>query len=140
GMKGANYGWPNAEGQVSCDIYNCPLFAYGHGESDTLGCAITGGAFYNPTNQQFPADYMGKYFFVDYCQGWIRRFDPTTNTASGFALSAASSIIDLKVSTDGSLYALARGTNANDGGLFKFQYTAQPTPSIATQPSNTIVT
>ena len=39
------------------------------------GCAITGGAFYNPLTQQFPSDYTGDYFFADYCGGWIYRID-----------------------------------------------------------------
>ncbi len=28
---------------------------YGHGSGATTGCAITGGAFYNPASVQFPA-------------------------------------------------------------------------------------
>ena len=50
--------------------------AYGHGPAATHGCAITGGTFYNPATAQFPADYIGDYFFADYCSGWIRRVDP----------------------------------------------------------------
>ena len=53
-----------------------PLYAYGHGSSSTTGCAITGGAFYNPSVQNFPASYNGKFFFADYCTGWIRQYDP----------------------------------------------------------------
>src|SRR5207249_11729959 len=59
-----------------------PIFAYGHGSGPTLGCAITGGAFYNPTTAQFPSGYIGDYFFADLCRGWIRRFDPATGIAS----------------------------------------------------------
>ena len=59
-------------------------------------CAITGGAFYNPTTQQFPAAYVGQYFFADYCAGWIRRFDPSTSAVTDFA-SGISSPVDLKV-------------------------------------------
>ena len=40
------------------------------------GCAITGGAFYNPATAQFPADYVGDYFFADFCGGWIQRYRP----------------------------------------------------------------
>ena len=49
----------------------------------SLGCAITGGAFYNPSVAQFPAAYTGSYFFADYCGGWINRMDP----ANGYTVS-----------------------------------------------------
>lgn len=85
GAAGTNYGWPNSEGPTSTAGHTGPLFYYGHGSSATTGCAITGGAFYNPATVQFPPSYVGKYFFADYCSGWIRVLDPTNNTASDFA-------------------------------------------------------
>ena len=33
----------------------------------------------------FPSDYVGKYFFAEFCTGWIRRFDPGTGTSVAFA-------------------------------------------------------
>jgi glucose/arabinose dehydrogenase len=65
GAAGANYGWPDTEGPTSDPRFRPPLFAYRHGSSGTTGCAITGGAFYNPPSMQFPADYVGDYFFAD---------------------------------------------------------------------------
>ncbi|HJX26455.1 MAG TPA: PQQ-dependent sugar dehydrogenase, partial [Thermoanaerobaculia bacterium] len=73
GIAGSNYGWPSTEGPTSNSAYRGPIYWYGHGSGSTTGCAITGGAFYNPVTQQFPADYLGDYFFADYCSGWIRR-------------------------------------------------------------------
>ena len=50
-----------------------PLFSYGHGSSATTGCAITGGAFYNPATEQFPPiRTSASYFFADFCS----RLDP----------------------------------------------------------------
>jgi len=72
------------------------------------GCAITGGAFYNPTTRQFPRGYVGDYFFADLCSGWIRRLDAATGDVSGFATELSSSVA-LKVSKGGSLYYLSRG-------------------------------
>ena len=118
GIAGSNYGWPITEGVTSNPAYRSPLFAYGHGSDATTGCAIAGGAFYNPTVAQFPAGFVGKYFFADLCSGWIRLFDPNTATASGFA-SDISQPVDLKVSADGSLYYLARGS----ASVFKVQFT-----------------
>ena len=82
GIAGSNYGWPNEEGPSANPLFRPPLFAYGHGFGATTGCAIAGGAFYNPATVQFPQSFVGKYFFADLCSGWIRVFDPATGTAS----------------------------------------------------------
>jgi glucose/arabinose dehydrogenase len=111
GIAGSNYGWSICEGFCAPANANFrdPLFEYGHGSSATTGCAITGGAFYNPTTANFPSDYVGKYFYAEFCTGWIRRFDPATSTDTGFA-TGISNPVDLIVTADGSLYYLARGT------------------------------
>jgi glucose/arabinose dehydrogenase len=108
GAAGANYGWPIYEGPESDAKYIPPIFAYGHGSTNTTGCSITGGAFYNPATVQFPSGYVGDYFFADFCNGWIRRYDPATDKAMGFA-TGLGSIVDLDVNKDGSLYYLSRG-------------------------------
>ncbi len=109
GTMGANYGWPTAEGPTSDPGLTAPVFAYGHGTGPETGCAITGGVFYEPAQQQFPEEYRGTYFFADLCGGWIRRLD----LASGVtALDFASHIgfpVDLAVGADGSLYYVAHG-------------------------------
>ena len=81
GISGSNYGWSTCEGACVPPNANLrdPLFQYGHGNSATTGCAITGGAFYNPSTVNFPAEYVGKYFYAEFCTGWIRRFDPATD-------------------------------------------------------------
>lgn len=119
GIAGSNYGWSICEGFCAPPNGNLrdPLFRYGHGSSSTTGCAITGGAFYNPTTATFPSDYVGKYFFSDFCGGWIRRFDPATSTAQDFA-SGIANPVDLAVTNDGSLYYLARGI----GNVFRVQF------------------
>jgi glucose/arabinose dehydrogenase len=122
GIAGSNYGWANCEGFCTPPNANFrdPLFEYAHtGPVTTTGCAITGGDFYNPTTVQFPAVYVGKYFFADFCNGWIRRFDPATNTATDFA-TGVSLPVDLLVAPDGSLYYLARGT----GSVMRVQFNA----------------
>jgi len=113
GIAGSNYGWSICEGACAPSNANFrdPLFQYGHGTSSSTGCAITGGAFYNPTTATFPSDYVGKYFYAEFCSGWIRRFDPATGTTSAFA-TGISNPVDLIVTADGSLYYLARGAGA----------------------------
>ena len=108
GIAGSNYGWPTTEGPTSNPAFRSPIYFYGHGTSDTTGCAIVGGAFYNPLVPQFPSSYIGKYFFSDLCSGWIRVFDPSAGTATGFA-TGLSTPVDLHVGPDGALYYLAQG-------------------------------
>jgi glucose/arabinose dehydrogenase len=135
GIAGSNYGWPTTEGPTNNPAFRSPLFAYNHSISATTGCAITGGTFYNPPTVQFPASFVGKYFFADLCSGWIRVFDPSTGTASGFATSI-SQPVDLKVGSDGSLYYLSIGS----GSVFRVRFTPPQVgpPVIATEQNTDI--
>jgi glucose/arabinose dehydrogenase len=129
GIAGSNYGWPAAEGPASPPNPNFrdPIFYYGHGSSSTTGCAIVGGAFYNPPVLQFPRSFIGKYFFADLCSGWIRVLNPSSNTASDFA-SGISSPVDLHVGPDGALYYLTHG-----GQVFRIQATPSQAMNISTR-------
>jgi len=124
GIAGSNYGWPTTEGPTSNPAFRSPIYYYGHGTTGTTGCAIVGGAFYNPSVLQFPSSYIGKYFFADLCGGWIRVFDPTAGTATGFATGIVNPV-DLHVGPDGALYYLARGS----GGQV-FRVTALPAQAV----------
>jgi glucose/arabinose dehydrogenase len=111
GIAGANYGWPVVEGPLPANQpYTYPRYWYDHSQNNG-GCAITGGAFYDPPVSQFPASYAGQYFFADLCSGWIRKLDPSNNQAVTFA-TGISLPVDLKVGTDGALYYLARGSGS----------------------------
>jgi hypothetical protein len=123
GIAGSNYGWPDSEGPTSNPAFRAPLFAYTH----AFGCAIAGGAFYNPATVQFPPSFVGKYFFADLCGGWIHFFDPATGTVSDFA-SGISLPVDLKVGADGSLYYLSRGS----GSVFRVRLTE---PVLISEPN-----
>ncbi|HXI57096.1 MAG TPA: PQQ-dependent sugar dehydrogenase, partial [Polyangia bacterium] len=108
GIAGANYGWPDSEGNSNLQPNETgPIYAYPH----SLGCAITGGTFYNPPSPQLPTAWVGHYFFADYCNGWIKRLDPATNTVSD-VLSGGTNIVDLKTGPDGALYYANSGTGA----------------------------
>jgi glucose/arabinose dehydrogenase len=129
GVAGSNYGWPITEGATTDPRFRSPLFAYQHGSGGSNGCAITGGTFYNPATPQFHASYVGKYFFADYCNSWIRVFDPATGAAQNFA-SAVSAPVDLQVGPDGLLYYLARGA----GAVGRVRAVSNQPPSITVQP------
>lgn len=134
GIAGANYGWPSTEGATSNPAFRTPLFSYNHANQFGGGfsCAITGGDFYNPSNNSFPATYTGRYFFADYCGGWIATYDPAANTTASF-LTGASNIVDIRTNSDGSLYYLERG---NNGRLMRIAYTGPLAPTISTHPQN----
>jgi glucose/arabinose dehydrogenase len=131
GAEKANYGWPYFEGPgrrpggpeppANLD-HRKPIFYYRHGATSTTGCAITGGAFYVPREAQFPTRYVGDYFFADFCGGWIRSYDPRTDTASDFA-TGTSRPVDLDVDRAGNLYYLERGTSASAGAVYRIEYT-----------------
>ncbi len=129
GVKGANYGWPAAEGKVSNPAYKDPYYFYDHKE----GCSIIGGDFYEPATQQFPSSYYGHYFFADYCSGWIRDLNPATNTLSDFSTGAVQPV-DIKVSPDGAIYYLSI-----TGTLRKISYTGSLAPAISDAPKSLIV-
>jgi glucose/arabinose dehydrogenase len=140
GVAHSNYGWPNCEG-FSCSSqptdYRAPIYVYPHSGGTPTGCAIVGGTFYNPPTVQFPATYVGKYFFADLCGGYIRYVDPTTAppipSSTSFA-TGISSPVDLQVASDGSLWYLAgAGNGANAGLVSRVQFPAGQVPPTITQ-------
>jgi hypothetical protein len=138
GIAGSNYGWALSEGPTTNPAFRSPIFAYAHGGTATTGCAIAGGAFYNPLNVQFPSSFVGKYFFADLCTGWIRTFDPASGTAAGFATGIVQPV-DLKVGMDGSLYYLSINPTSNptSGFLSRVQFNnPTPAPVIVTEPNS----
>jgi glucose/arabinose dehydrogenase len=71
---GANFGWPDSEGNhcfldSGCDLsaFTTPILEYGHDE----GCSITGGHVYR--GDAIP-ELAGHYFYGDWCGGWVRSF------------------------------------------------------------------
>ena len=135
GIAGSNYGWPTCEGFCNPPnpSFRDPIFAY---MNDTSTCAITGGTFYNPQVNQFPSNFVGNYFFADFCGGWIRRLDPANGNAVTDFATGISLPVDLHVSADGFLYYLARGSGSvNRIGFPATGDNIAPTVSI-TNPAN----
>ncbi len=74
GTGGANLGWNVMEGLHCYSAATCnqtglalPVLEYPHSE----GCSVTGGYVYR--GSAIPS-LQGRYFYADYCQGWIRSF------------------------------------------------------------------
>jgi glucose/arabinose dehydrogenase len=139
GRAGANYGWPTAEGPRNNPAFDQPIYVYAHGSP---GNAVIGGAFYDGVTPQFPQQYANQYFFADYVQGWIKTMNPTTHVVSSFA-TGFSFPDAVRVSPDGSLFILTRGTQREKvaldsglGGLEQVRYTPATSPKITLQPTN----
>jgi len=136
-QAGRNFGWPTTEGSFnpsSFPQFTNPVYSYPHSGATPSGCAITGGTFYNPPVPTFSASYVGKYFFADFCSGWIYYIDPANPSPTQFAQSI-SSPVDLKVGPDAALYYLERGT----GSVKKIQPSGSTPPQITQQPANRTV-
>ena len=110
---GRNFGWPTTEGPFNSasfpQTHKPCVRAIQHSGGTPTGCAITGGAFYNP--------HVPTCSRFVYRQVFLRRLSapagsttsirPVPATATQFATSI-SAPVDLKVGPDGSLYYLAR--------------------------------
>ena len=132
-QAGRNFGWPTTEGPFNGSTFpqfTNPIYAYQHSQSTPLGCAITGGAFYNPASPTFPASYLGRYFFADYCTGWIYSLDPANPAVATQFATMIPAPVDLKVGPDGALYYLAR----NAGSVGKVAPISNTPPQITLHP------
>lgn len=137
-QPGRNFGWPNAEGNSSNSAYTNPVFTYPHsGTGINGGCAVSGGTFFNPSATNYPAQYMGKYFFLDYCNNWINYLNlgTTPATKSGFGTNVGASNVVMAVGKDGNLYYF----NISGSSIYKIVYSGSSAPVITQQPASQTV-
>jgi len=100
GVAGYDYGWPGCQGACGGGAGE-PLHVYKHGGGS---CAIAGGTFAG--GLAFPPEFARRYFFADFCGGWIRSLEPD-GTLDEFAADLPRGIVDLDVGPDGHLYYLS---------------------------------
>jgi glucose/arabinose dehydrogenase len=121
-VRGGNYGWPAADhGPTRDPRFRGPVYYYPQ-------ASICGGTF-SPADLPWPAEYRGKYFFMDFMHGWVRVLDPEKpGTAATFATGFRRPV-DLRFAPDGSLYVLLRDAWVIDkefkpgtGSLVKVRY------------------
>jgi len=134
---GGNYGWPTAEGISNNPAFVNPIYTYQHGSGVGFGCAITGGTFFNPSSTNYPSQYVGRYFFLDYCNNWIDMLTLSggTPTRSNFASSIAGFPVCMLTGPDGNLYFLSRANSA----VYKITFTGSTAPVITNQPQSITV-
>ena len=106
-LLGKNYGWHLTEGYLGgasppVGEYADPIHAYSH----EVGCAVVGATFYEPEVNLFPADYDGKYFFMDLCEGLVFCLDPVSHAVETFASGLEPHYNNLECGRDGNLYLL----------------------------------
>jgi len=130
GIRGGNFGWPETEGPHNDPRFEKPFYTYTH----YVGCAVTGGVFYNPSTPAYPSDFVGDYFFTDYCGGWIKTIDPGTKIVTDFATGIVNPT-DLDVGPDGALYYVLHTV----GEIHKIIYAATQGPVFSQQPASQIV-
>lgn len=147
-QAGKNYGWPLIEGYRTTETppanYQDPFYAYSHAD----GCSVVGAAFYNPQQPQFPPGYIGKFFYADYCAGYIRQLDPASGLPAPFA-TGINRPLAMVIDNDGAMYYLQRAgfgggspgdnTSTPDGSLWKVEYTGSGEPFIGSHPQSVLV-
>lgn len=111
GASGLNFGWPVTEGTIcfpataACDAtgLQAPVHDYDHGQ----GCSITGGVVYR--GAAIP-ELTGRYFYSDYCGGWLRSLRPIGETATervDWNLPTFGAVVSFGEDASGELYVLA---------------------------------
>ncbi len=137
-LPGKNFGWPIVEGPSTNSSYANPVFAYPHVATGQDGCAITGGAFFNPTSSNYSSGYNGKYFYMDWCNGWLYYLtlgSTVTNTIFSSGMTVMN--LGLQVGPDGNLYYINRDITTE--GVYKIIYSSNNAPVITDQPDNVTV-
>jgi glucose/arabinose dehydrogenase len=109
---GENYGWSIMEGLQCYNASSCdqagltlPVLDYDHSQ----GCAITGGYVYRGT--AIPG-IQGRYFYSDYCGGWVRSFryqgGQAIDRQSHNSLDTGASVTSFGEDAAGELYLLTQ--------------------------------
>ncbi|PHK21011.1 hypothetical protein VF12_38655, partial [Nostoc linckia z15] len=101
-LGGLNFGWPEAEGLSTNPTHTNPVYTYDH---TNARCAITGGTFFNPVTTTYPPNYVGNYFYQDYCTSVIHRLDLSTPSISPlvFGQNLPGQPVGLQTGLDGNL-------------------------------------
>jgi hypothetical protein len=84
----------------------------------------------------YPSQYVGKYFFSDYCSNWIKYLDPDNPTnVQLFASRTYQRIVAMQTAPNGSIYYLARARSSNttDGAVFRINYDPNGAPPSFTE-------
>ena len=139
GVAGANYGWPVCEGTCGTAGMRNPIYQYSHNGRDS---AITGGFVYRGT--QFPASFVGAYFYGDFALNVIRylTLDAAGNVTGGGNFLPPDGAPDgpfdpvmLKQGPDGSLFYVDFGwgwqESVNPASIRRIRFVSGNLPPVA---------
>ena len=123
---GLNYGWNIMEGTQCYNATTCnqggltlPTFEYEHGTGGVNGCSITGGYVYRGSAI---AELAGRYFYSDFCKGFLKSFQYAGSTVTGqtdWAIPSIGNIVSfgrdgngelLMINVSGRIVRIVRGT------------------------------
>ncbi|ADD42640.1 PQQ-dependent sugar dehydrogenase [Stackebrandtia nassauensis] len=115
--RGANYGWPKAEGLCDGCPYAQPVHTYPHTAPPASAGSITSVEIY--TGGQFGSQYDNAVFFADYTLGFIKYLKMDDEFRSVISVNdfdtAAGTPVQLTTGPDGALYQL----NIYPGELYR---------------------
>ncbi len=114
---GLNYGWNITEGSQCYPGDPCnkqgitlPALEYAHDASG--GCSISGGRVYR--GSAIP-ELRGRYFYSDYCNGWLRSFLYAGGAATDrvdWGIASVGQVLSFGEDAQGKLYVLAASGRA----------------------------
>jgi hypothetical protein len=80
---------------------------------------------------QFPAEFVGDYFFPDFLTGRIDRYDLETDTVTSFATGITGALpTGLTVAPNGDLLYLSFGGPPGAGAVYRISFTPEATPKL----------
>ncbi len=137
--KNYNYGWgtDNRSGpDQNAATTILPIFAYNRNLANwnSATCAITSGVAFNPPVTNYPAQYKNKFYFGDWCTGWLRSIDlsnPSSGAWQEYFPTGFDRILGLTVGIDGNLYY---SDYKGSGNIWRIEYTLTQTPQIVNHP------
>ncbi len=144
-LAGRDYGYPILEGKANGQSvpanYRNPFYNYDH----FAGCAVVGAAFYPQMGGQFPSQYAGKFFFADYCHGYIGVLNPQNAVFQEKFVTDINRPVCIRITPEGDFYYLARAglgggttednTASSDGSLWRVAYTGSEAPFVFGHPA-----
>jgi len=143
-LPGKNYGWPIIEGPLAGQIppndYQEPRHFYSH----AVGCSAIGAAFSKDNFPNYPPEFLGKFFYADYCSGFIKAIDLNTGNVTGTFITGINRPVKFLFGPNGDFYYLARAglgggsdvdnTSSDNGTLVHVFFVGNGEPFMTSQP------
>ena len=107
-QRGKNYGWPLSEGPTDDPRFVGPVHHY-------KAASIIGAAF-SPADNHWPSAWRGRFFFMDFNNGWVKTLDPEKPGEPTTFATGVRRPVDLRFAGD-TLYVLVRDAFVSDGKL-----------------------